>query len=121
MDPVDLHRFSYRDVGERGAGELLNGAVGGGNRVAMGIDVGMAQCGGHPLDHSVGDRVLQPLGLVVHRIPGVAQKFDQIGLDEAVPANHPQGRPPALLGQLDPAIGDMLQEAVLRQPFDHAA
>ena len=52
----------------------------------MRVEAGIAERGGHPLDEHLGHRVLQPLRFVVHRVPGIAEKLDQVGFDEAVPA-----------------------------------
>ena len=73
-----------------------------GDRIAVGIHARVAQRRRHPLHQRVGNGVLQPLGLVVDRVPGVAQELDQIGLDQPVAAHHAQRRPAALIGQLDP-------------------
>ena len=43
VNPVDLHRLTDRDVGERGTGELLNGAIGRRDRIAVGIDAGVSE------------------------------------------------------------------------------
>ena len=75
----------------------------------------------HPLHQHVGHRVLQPLGLIVNGVPGVAQERDEVGLDEAVPAKHAERRAPAVLGELDALVGHVLQQPLLGQPLDHAA
>ena len=90
------------------------------NGVAMGIHVRIVQGLGHPFHQGVRDCVLQTLGLVVDGVPGVAQELHQIGFDQTVPSNHPQSCPATLVSQLDPAIGDMLQQPVLGKPLDHA-
>jgi hypothetical protein len=114
VNPVDFHCFPDGNIGEWSAGRLVDGAVNGGNGIAVRIHVRMAQSGGHALDQRVGYCVLQPLGLLVHCIPGVAQKLHQVSLDETVPAYHAKGSPPPFLGKLDPSVGHMLQKAMLR-------
>ena len=113
VHPADLDRLADRDLGERRAGQFVNGAVGGGDRIAVRIDARVAQRRRHPLDQRVRHGVLQPLGLVVDGVPGVTEEGDEIGLDQPVPPDGPQGRPPALLGELDALVGDMLQQPVL--------
>ena len=71
-------------------GELLDVALGGGDRIAVWVHRGVAEHRRHPLDQRVGDGMLQPLGLVVDRVPGVAQERDEIGLDQPVPPDHPE-------------------------------
>ena len=86
----------------------------------MRVDARIPECGGHPFNHRVRHGVLQPLGLFVDRIPGVAEELDEVGLDQPVPPDHSQRRASTLVGQLDTTIRDVLQEAVLGQPLDHA-
>ena len=76
----------------------------------MGVDRWIAQGRGHPLDHRFRHRMLQPLGLFVDCVPGVAEELDQVGLDQPVPPDHPERGTPALLGELHAAIGDVLQK-----------
>ena len=73
VDPPDLDRLADGDVGERRAGKLMDGAVGVGDGVAVGIDGRMAQRRGHPLDQRVGHGVLQPLGLRRGRCPSCSR------------------------------------------------
>ena len=103
-------------------GQLMDGAVGRGDRVAVRIDGRMAQRRGHPLDQGVRDGVLQPLGLVVHGVPASSPRnCDQVGLDEPVTAHHPERGAAAGVGELDALVGDVLEQAELREPLDHAA
>ena len=119
MNPMDLDGITNRNIGQRCAGKLLDEAVCRRDGVAVGIHVRVVQRVGHPFHQGIGNRVLQTLGLFMDRVPGVAQELHQIGFDQAVPANHPQSCPATLIGQLDPAIGDVLQQPVLGKPLDH--
>ena len=92
-----------------------------GDRIAVGIHGRVAQHGGHPLDQRVRDGVLQPLGLVVHRVPGVAEECDQVGLDQPVAPEHAERGAPALGGELHALVGHVLEQSLLREPLDHPA
>ena len=87
----------------------------------MGIEARIAQRVGHALDQHVGDGVLQPLGLVVHRVPGVAEEADQIGLDESVTAQHAKGDATARAVSNDSLVGHVLQQSLIGEPLDHPA
>jgi hypothetical protein len=80
----------------------------------------VAQGSSHPLDQRIRHGMLQPLGLLVHSVPGVSQEFDQVSLDEPMAANHSERRSPAFVGELHAAIGHVLQQTMLRQALDHA-
>ena len=80
----------------------------------MGIDSGVAESRGHPLDHRVRHRVLQAFGFRVHRIPGIPEKLHQIGLDQPMAPDHAKRRATAFVGQLNTAVGHMLQQTLLR-------
>ena len=81
VDPVDLDRLADLEIGERGAGRLVDGAVGLVDRIPVGVGRWMSEGACHPLDQLVRDGVLQPLGLLVDGVPGVAEEPDQV-LDE---------------------------------------
>ena len=121
VHPPDLDRLADVHVGERRTGELVNGSVGIGNRIAVRVDRGVSQGRGHALDQGVRHRVLQPLGLHVHRVPTVAEKLDQVGLDEPVAPHHAQRRDASRLGELHPLVGDVLEQTQFREALDHAA
>ena len=91
VDAPDLDRLTDGDVRERRAHELMDGAVGIGDRVAVWIDGRMPQRNRHTLDQRVRHGMLQPLGLRVDGVPAVAEEPDQVRLDEAVAADHPKG------------------------------
>ena len=121
VDAPDLDRLADGDVGERRAHELMDEAVGVGNRVAMWIDGRMPQRDRHPLDQRVRHGMLQPLGLRVDGIPAVAEELDQVRLDEPVAADHPERGAAAGIGELDALVGSVLEQAELGQSLDHAA
>ena len=64
--------------------------VGGGDRVAVRIAGGIAELGVDAVEHPVGHRVLEHLGLVVHLVPAVAELVDQERLHQPVAAHHRQ-------------------------------
>ena len=84
IGPADGDGFPDGHFGERHMNELSHRTIGPGNGVAVGIDPRMPERVGHALDQHIGDGVFQPFRLVVHRVPGVVEKGDEIGLDEAV-------------------------------------
>src|SRR5687768_14818989 len=91
MYPADLDSFSDGNVGQCNPSRLVDGTISGGNGISMGVNTGVPQRRGHSLDHSIGHRMLQPLRLLVNRIPGVAQELHQVGLDQAVAPHHAKG------------------------------
>src|SRR3954470_294168 len=97
----------------------MNRPVGSRNRVSVGVYLRMAEGGCHPFDHGIGHGMLQPLRLLMDQIPGGTQKLDQVGFDQTMPANHAEGSAATLSRELNPAIGHVLQEAVLRKPLHH--
>jgi hypothetical protein len=121
VDPADLDRLTHRHVGQGRAGQLGQRAIRGRDRIAMRIRHGVSERGGHALDQRVRDRVLEALGLGMYRVPAVAEKPDQIGLDQPMTTHHPQRRQPPRLGQLDTLVGDVLEQTKLRETLDHAA
>jgi hypothetical protein len=69
----------------------LHLAVGGGNRVAVGIDLGPPEHLVHPVDQAFGDDVFELFGLVVHLVPRVAHDANEEQLHETVAAQHQRG------------------------------
>jgi hypothetical protein len=118
---MELDGSSDRYLGEGDAGRLVYGAVGSGDGIAVGIDLGVTESVRHTVHHRVSDSMFQTLRFLVYRVPGIAQKLDQIRFDEAVTADHPQCRAAAFAGKLNPAIGDVVKEAVLRKLLDHSS
>ena len=80
------------------------------NRVAVRIAGRVPQQGVDAVHHEVGYRVFENLRLVVHAVPGVAERLNEEGFDEAVAANHGQGVGAPNLGELDGAVGLMLDQ-----------
>ena len=64
----------------------------------------------HAVDEQVGDGVLEHLGLLVDLVPLVAEPLDEVGLEQAVPADHRDGEVAALLGERDRAVALVLEE-----------
>ena len=75
----------------------------------MRVHCRVAQGPGHPVDQRVRHRVLQPLRLGVHGVPGVAEELDQVRLEEAVAPEHSKRGPPPGVGELHALVGDVLQ------------
>ena len=63
--------------------------------------------------------MLQPLRLVVHLIPAVAERLDQVALQQAMVADHFQGDPFAGLGQLHAPVALVLHQPELAETLDH--
>ena len=93
----------------------------GGDGVAVGIELGLAQQLEDALLHAFRDHVLEALGLVMHLVPGVAQDADQEHLEEAVVTNELEGNLAALARELLAAVPVVLHQALGREPGDHLA
>ena len=66
----------------------------------------------------LGELVLEGPGQAVSLVPRVAQHVGEEALDDAVPA-HGLGRlPPAGTGQLDAAVGTVIEQAPAGQALD---
>ena len=87
----------------------------------MRVEVGPPEELEDPLLHPLRDDVLEPLRLVVHLIPGIAEDLDQEHLQQSVMADQLEGDPPALLRQLLSPIAVVHNEAVLDEAPDHLA
>ncbi len=77
----------------------------------MWITGGEAQLGVDAVQHAVGDRVLEDLGLVVHLVPAVAEFAHQERLHQSVSAHHRQRGTPAGVGQCHRAVLLVIDEA----------
>jgi len=71
-----------------GAGQ---GAVEGGDGVAMGVELRVAKLGGDALFKALGDEVLEALGFLMDLVPRVVEDSVEEGLDEAMVANDLEG------------------------------
>jgi len=65
---------------------------------------GMTELGVNTVEHAIGHRVLEHLGLVVHLVPAVAQLANEERLHQPVPAHHRQRGAAAGLGQRHGAV-----------------
>ena len=99
--------------------ELLDGELAGRDRVAMWIARGIAELGGDELLELLGEHVLEHLGLGVHAVPWHPEGLDEEQLEQAVMAHHLERDPAAVLGQRDPAVRTVLDQAELAEPLDH--
>src|SRR5690349_9637547 len=85
-DPRDAQGLTGFALGE--AEEFLRRdfSLGGGDRVAVGVDAGVTEEIVDALQYFFRDGVLEVFGLVVHFGPVEAENFHEEELDEAVPA-----------------------------------
>ena len=79
----------------------------------------MAEQGVEPVEHLVGDGVLQLLGLGVDAGPVHLQHVDEEGLDEPVLADDAQRHAPAVGRQAHAMPRLVLDEAAVGQRLDH--
>ena len=105
--------------GQRDGGRLDDGAVHRGDRVAVRIVRRLAELGGDPLLESLGEDVLEYLGLRVHAVPGHAELLDEVGLEQPVMAEHLERDLPPLVGELHAAVWDMADVAERRELLHH--
>ena len=68
-----------------------------------------------PLQQPLGDGVLELLGLSMHLIPAEAEPGDQVGLQEAVAADHAHGPASSLLGEGDGLVGLVDEQSLLHE------
>ncbi len=90
-----------------------------GDRVAVGVDRGMAQLGRDQRLEVVGEDVLEHLSLGVNAVPGHAEDIGQVALEQPVVADDLEGDPPAVLGQADAAVGDVTDQPELVKALEH--
>ena len=90
-----------------------------GNRVAVGIERGLAELGRDQLLELLGDVVLEHLRLLVDPVPGHLQDLGQEELDQAVVADHLERHPLAPLGQPGPVVGLVLDQALVAESLQH--
>ena len=69
-----------------------DGAAPLGNRMPVWVRVGIAQLGGDPVFQPLRDEVLQPLGLLMHLVPRVAEELVQKSLEQAMVAQYLEAR-----------------------------
>jgi hypothetical protein len=55
-----------------------------GDDVPVRVDLGVAENSGDPVFKTLGDEMFQPLGLLVHFVPGVLQNIMQEELEQTV-------------------------------------
>ena len=70
------------------------------------------------VDKAISNRMLEQISIRVNLVPGITQRFDEEGLDQAVPTNHCDRELGANFGELNPRIWLMLNQATRLQPFD---
>ena len=92
-DPDDAEPLAPQALRQRRALGLGERAVGAGDRVAVGIDRGIAQEGLDPVDQPLRGGMLHVLGLLVDLVPRHLQRPGQKELEQAMPANDLQRQP----------------------------
>ena len=112
--------LTNRQLGERAMRTFIDGAIYGGNRRAVWILRRIPERARHSLNEFVRRRVLQTLRFVMHAVPCVAEHAREVALQNAMPTNRAQRRASTRVGQLHPAIGYVIQIALLCQPAHHA-
>jgi hypothetical protein len=118
-DAGDFLRGVERTVGEGEASRLVDFAFGGGNGVAVGIGAGMAEESVDAFEDVVRDRVFESVGLGMHERPVEAEVFDKEQFDQAMAAQHMEGKLFAARGEADPGAGFIFYESGVGQRLDH--
>jgi hypothetical protein len=92
------------EVAQGLAGTLLDGQLGGGDRVAVRVDGRVAELGRDELLELLGEDVLEDLGLGVDAIPWDVEGLGQVELEEPVMADDLQRDALAGLRELDALV-----------------
>src|SRR5207247_5587509 len=77
-----------REITETRAHDLGEDAFARRDRVAMRVQHRPSEKRVDPLFHLLGEHVLEPLRLAVDLVPGIAERFVQVQLEQAVVAQH---------------------------------
>ncbi len=78
----------------------------------------MSELGVDALEHPLGHRVLEHLGLVVHLVPAVSEFTDEEGLHEPVSAHHRQCGRPTGFGQRHGAVLLVIDQTLIGELAD---
>ena len=95
-------------------------AVGAGNRVAVGVDRGIAQVGVDPVDQPLRGGVFHVLGFFVDLVPRHGERLGQEPFEQPMPADDLHRQPLARVGQSSAFIGRISGEIGLGERFEHA-
>ncbi len=98
---------------------LLELQVGARDRVAVGIDGGIAELRRDQRLEVLGEDVLEDLRLGVHAIPGHPQRLAEVALEQAMMADDLDRDPPPVGCQADAAVGGVGDQPELSQPLEH--
>ena len=90
------------------------------DRIAVRVMRRIAELGGDQLLELLGEHVLQHLRLRVHTIPRDAEALDQVQLEQPMVAHHLERDASPVVGQRHAAVGRVVDETELAEPFDHA-
>lgn len=103
-DADDFGGLAGAELGEGLQVLAGEGAVEGGDGVAVGVELGVAELGGDALFEALGDEVLEALGLLVDLVPGVVEDLVEEGFEEAMVADDLEGALAACAGELDAVV-----------------
>ena len=116
-DPEVLSAAALRQRNPLGLGQR---AVGGRDRVAVGVDGRVAEEVLDPVDQPLGDRVLHVLGLLVNLVPRHFERPGEEQLQEAVASDHHQGQPVAGVGQPGALVRGVGRQRRFGERLEHA-
>ena len=91
VDLAELQVGADRCGGQGNELGVFNVSIGGGNRVAVGIVLRIAERRGHSLDYQIGRRVFEPLGFNMYRVPIKTEMTGQIEFENPVAPNRLEG------------------------------
>src|SRR5471030_3193259 len=98
-------------IDPRGSGGLARPfEVGVGNRIAVRVVCGKAECAVDPRFELLRDDVLQPVGLVVNRVDVEAKCLGEIELEQPVMADHLERDARTRVGQLRAAVALVVEQ-----------
>src|SRR5690348_15397755 len=117
----DTSVLAWLEIGERDVRLLVDLPLARGDRRAVRIDRRLADRRRHAIDELVRCRMLQPLGLVVHEIPRVAERAREVRLDHAMAANRAERHASPFFRELHAAIALVLEQALIGEATHHPA
>ncbi|OFT28531.1 hypothetical protein HMPREF3170_09440 [Corynebacterium sp. HMSC08D02] len=117
-DTLDHDVVVWGDRAQRLSVELRHGAVGGGDGVAVWVAGRVVEVGVEALQHEFRNGVLEDLGVVMHLVPRVSERFHEECFDEAVTANHRDGVRAAFLRQRNGRVRLMVYVPMLSKLLD---
>ena len=116
-----VHALAHGDLGERSDLSRGDAAVGGGNRIAVWVELGVTERLGHAFEDAVGDGVFEAFGFDVDLVPAEAEPLDEVCLENAMAPDDAQGRIATGGREGDATVRDVVDEALLGEAAEHAA